>query len=223
MLLVAGASYWLGTRSEHRSELPTAASRARPFRCRSHAALARGRKPPQPQVRPRRRPKSILRRPPKCGSRARSAIRLTRAEAADARRCAVEAPLRNRAKPKPTAQRPPPRLRPLRRSRSRRPLRLWPSRVVAGRLRPAGADRRLRHRCSRPSSAGGTWSVPIRRSRSCPRWSARRAIRTAAIFYRFRIGHHLAGPFRSAVPAHGADPLQLRGRRLAVEGEGVER
>ena len=100
------------------------------------------------------------------------------------------------------------------------PLRPWQPRVVARSRGQAGGDRRVRVACLRRSSVGGTWSARIRRSRICRRGGPARPQFERPALLPFPDRHDLAGPFRSAVPAHAADPLQLRGRRASVEGQG---
>ena len=95
-----------------------------------------------------------------------------------------------------------------------------PARVFAGAAGRARPGRRIRHRSARPSAAGGTWSAPIRRMSDLPAVVPAEPDCAAAAPLPLPDRDHVAGPFRGAVPAHGAHPLQLRRGRPAVEGEG---
>ena len=219
MLLVAGASYWLGTpRPRRRRRCRRLRSQARPCLCRSRA-----RRSPRSRDRaaaasvdrltlselvplrhPRSAPRAKPRRDPATQARRRSAAR---------RRPNARKRLR---KPKP--------LRAVAASARLRPLLDATAEAVAGargrRSARAGWSRSARSARVHQAKLGWRYMVgPIRRC-ALPAVVGRTAIRNGRRLLPVPDRDDLAGPFRSAVPADAEDPLQLRGRRAAVEAEG---
>ncbi|MEO8454382.1 MAG: hypothetical protein ABI454_04425 [Sphingomicrobium sp.] len=138
MLVVAGASFWLGTRSETPQELPTGQPSATVPLPQPRGPTQEMPTAAQPQVSPAPSPEVRPAPAPEVRTMPQRALRLTRAEAAEARRLAAERKTREVSKstskqvakaespstPAPAATAPP-LARPA-------PLRAWQPRVVAG-------------------------------------------------------------------------------------------
>ena len=90
---------------------------------------------------------------------------------------------------------------------------------VVGRLWPAGPDRRVR--LQGPGQARLVGDGPrLSRRQPLPAVVVRSAATRAAGLSTAPDRHDVAGAQRGAVPAHGEDSLQLRGRRPAAEAQG---
>ena len=187
-LLVAGASFWLGTRSRltmrrvARSSAvaaTVAAPEPRPAAARrqAQARIARSRKsaPASSSRGPRRA------RAAKCRCRCRGRGAAAR-KAAPQRRREPGTAASGRGQPSL------PRSGSGEAAGARAALKPWPPRVIAGAYGPARADRRVRLAAAGQARLGGAWCAPIRRLRISRRVVAAARNSRGRHFYRFQIG-----------------------------------